>query len=415
MDSLTHLIAGALTPLAFRGTPKRAALVGFGIAAGELPDVDIFFGAGAEALLTLHRGITHSLFWQPVMVLFVVIPFYLWLQCRGPALLPPHSPSPPQGRRKRRNAQRGLEAFGFGRMWLIALAAVLLHIYLDCMTTFGTQILLPFSDVRVGLPALFIVDPLLTLPALAFLLYALRLKPEAPPARYSPRSRTAARIALAWLLLYPLACLGVNAAATAGLAPVLAGTLPGAGAQTAPPACGSLGAPRLRLMPEPFSPFIWKAVIEEGDKRHMGATALWAADKTALDSYARPDPRLYAALKGQHSLFAAFEAFAPLMVQMERPAPDAAQANGRGAVKEYAFMDLRYVIAPASPVRLAGRSDPNFILEARVDDAKNLLAYRFLHRGNDAANTPWTAPDAPEPDAYEQHRDGQDKPGPFAR
>jgi hypothetical protein len=48
MDSLTHLVAGALTPLAFRGAPKRAAVVAFGICAGELPDMDVFFGASIE-------------------------------------------------------------------------------------------------------------------------------------------------------------------------------------------------------------------------------------------------------------------------------------------------------------------------------------------------------------------------------
>ena len=82
MDSLTHLVAGALTPLAFPGAPKRAAVLGFGIAVGELPDMDIFFGSTPEALLVLHRGFTHALVWQPLLVLLAVIPFYLWLRCK---------------------------------------------------------------------------------------------------------------------------------------------------------------------------------------------------------------------------------------------------------------------------------------------------------------------------------------------
>ena len=85
MDSLTHLVAGALTPLAFPGAPKRAAVLGFGIAVGELPDMDIFFGSTPEALLVLHRGFTHALVWQPLLVLLAVIPFYLWLRCKPAA------------------------------------------------------------------------------------------------------------------------------------------------------------------------------------------------------------------------------------------------------------------------------------------------------------------------------------------
>ena len=83
MDSLTHLVAGALTPLAFPHMPKRAAILGFGIAVGELPDMDVLFGVSPEALLMLHRGITHSLIWQPVLALVAVLPFFIWMQCKS--------------------------------------------------------------------------------------------------------------------------------------------------------------------------------------------------------------------------------------------------------------------------------------------------------------------------------------------
>ena len=412
MDSLTHLVAGALTPLAFRGTPKRAAVIGFGIAVGELPDIDILFGVSAEALLALHRGITHSLIWQPVLVLIAVLPFYIWLHCRGAGLIPIRE-APTAARAAcmpgsdLEPGPDGLGAFGFGRMYCVALFAVFTHIYLDCMTTFGTQALLPFSGLRVGFAAMFIVDLLMTLPILALLTAALRQPPDIVPpvsprrrgsepaapglgyAFVSGKSRRLARIGLAWVLLYPLLSLSVNHIAAAVLGPSL--TEPPLSAQTGDGNPPPRFAPdRLVLMTEPFSPFVWKAIVDQGDSWRTGTLRLLSPGDTRLDrEYAKPEPLLYETLKKQHPIFAMFEDFAPLMTQRERPAEPLVQKDYMSPVTEYSFLDLRYVIAPDSPARLVGRNDPNFVLEARVNEGGALLAYRFLQRGKDK-DTPWT-------------------------
>ena len=392
MDTLTHLVAGALTPLAFPGAPKRAAILGFGIAVGELPDIDIFFGSTPEALMVIHRGITHALAWQPVLALLAVLPFYLWLRCKNVSP-PPAVCSAPDGRIASGILPAPVDAgrFGLGSLCLVALFALYTHIYLDCMTTFGTQIFLPFSAARVGFASMFIVDLLLTLPALALMIYAWRLKPDylaapadslagprpdrrggpAPAAFASARSRRIARIGLAWILLYPLASLGVNAAATALYSPVLA---PGNS---------------LRLLTEPFSPFVWKAVVEENHTYRMATLFLASAKEPRWQRFAQPEPMLYETLKRQHPIFRQFETFAPLMVQTERPASYLTQTEYAENITEYAFADLRYLMSPDSPARFFGRTDPNFILEARVNDSGGLLAYRFLRRGK-LESTPWT-------------------------
>ena len=380
MDTLTHLVAGALTPLAFPGAPKRAAVLGFGIAVGELPDIDIFFGTTPEALMVVHRGITHALVWQPLMALLAVIPFYLWLRCKPAAPVPIGQDNPPY---------RESARFGLGSLYLVALFAVYTHIYLDCMTTFGTQIFLPFSAVRVAFPSMFIVDLLLTLPALGLMVYAWRLQPEyftpasdslagpragartSPAAFASARARRIARIGLAWMLVYPLVSLGVNAAVTAVRAPFLA---PGAS---------------LRLLTEPFSPFVWKAVVEKGRVYRMATLFPASANEPYFQTFVQPEPMLYETLKRQHPIFRQFEDFAPMMVQMDRPTSSLTQAAYEEKITEYAFADLRYLMSPDSPARFFGRSDPNFILEARINDSGALLAYRFLRRGK-LESTPWT-------------------------
>lgn len=387
MDSLTHLVAGALTPLAFPGAPRRGALLGFGIIAGELPDIDIFFGNSPEALMVLHRGITHALIWQPVLALIILLLFYLWMQ-RG--TVKPVPGFPPWTLFSGKDIPIGSSSvrFGAGSLYLVALFALYTHIYLDCMTTFGTQILLPFSNTRVGFPSMFIVDLALTLPALALMVYVWTRKPEyrevtgalrcgmgrarvvGTAVLASPKARRAARVGLAWILLYPLAALGVNAAATAVYAPKLAQGKP------------------LILLTEPFSPFVWKAVIDEGKTYRMGTLYLASSASPEFETFIQPEPMLYETLKKQNEIFRYFEDFAPLMIQSERAAGYGIQAEYGGNVTEYSFADLRYLMSPRSPARFFGRTDPNFILEARVSESGTLLAYRFLQRGN-LESTPW--------------------------
>jgi inner membrane protein len=249
--------------------------------------------------------------------------------------------------------------------------------------------------MRVALPALFIIDPVLTLPVLTLFILALRAAPDIIPARagdttgfafVSARSQKLARIGLAWILLYPLLSLGVNATLTAWLTPSF--TAPQAISQEAPQA-----ASRLILMTEPFSPFVWKAIVDDGPAYRMSALfPLWHLDPPGMEKeliFNKPDPQLYDALMRQNALFGQFRDFSPLMVQLQRPVNPAVQLDYKEPVSEYIFVDLRYITPPDSPARWFGRTDPIFMLEARVNSSGALLAYRFLKRGHDAGNTPW--------------------------
>jgi inner membrane protein len=281
------------------------------------------------------------------------------------------------------------------------------------MTTFGTQVLLPFSGARIALPAMFIVDPLLTLPLLLLLCRALRLPPEHMPrppagnpfspgrgsALYSAESRRLARTGLAWVILYPLACLGVNAAAAALLEPSLAPPSPpffsGANADHAHTLAGDDDAAprfarqRLQLLTEPFSPFFWKAVVDEGPSYRISTLFLFNPGRERLEHrFAKPEPEVYAHLQRQLPLFSWFEDFSPLLTQTTRPANALVQAEHGQMVFECAFVDVRYLISPESPARWVGRDDPNFVLEARITSRGGLLAYRLLQRGI-AVDTPW--------------------------
>jgi len=119
----------------------KAALLGAG--AGALPDIDVLFsitGDFVDQLIT-HRGITHSLFFAPI-----VGPALGWLIWY---------------REKRRDASIGHER---RTAWIIAMTAALLsHPLLDLLTPYGTQLLLPFSNARFAINAMPIIDPIYTL------------------------------------------------------------------------------------------------------------------------------------------------------------------------------------------------------------------------------------------------------------
>jgi hypothetical protein len=76
------------------------------------------------------------------------------------------------------------------------------------------------------------------------------------------------------------------------------------------------------------------------------------------------------------------------MVQGERKISPLAQREYSRPVRELFFVDMRYLMSPQGAARLIHRTDPNFVLEARMDDRGQLLAYRFLQRGKDQ-DKPW--------------------------
>lgn len=152
MDPLTHSFLGMATALvvARRSTPRgQVALAG--LAAGLLPDTDVFLRNAADPLFFIeyHRHFTHSLAFSPVIAALAV--GIAWLICRviarrSIALVPLLLPA-----------------------WLAGLS----HIFCDLWTSYGTRVWWPFSDARVSLDWLAVVDPLLTLPLLVLTVLAL--------------------------------------------------------------------------------------------------------------------------------------------------------------------------------------------------------------------------------------------------
>ena len=168
MDPLTQGTVGAVAALcvARPGELRAAAAAGFG--AGLLADVDVFIRSARDPLLFLefHRQFTHSLVFVPIGGALAA--GLLW------PLLRRHLP--------------------LLRLLLFCTLGYATHGLLDACTTYGTQLLWPFSDRRIAWSVVSVVDPGFTLPVLALLGVAL--------AKRSPAwGRVALAVALAYLSL----------------------------------------------------------------------------------------------------------------------------------------------------------------------------------------------------------------------
>ncbi len=145
MDPVSQAALGAVVGQAagHRRLGYRAAVVG--ALAGALPDVDVLFSLGGDYFdqLILHRGITHSLFFAPV-----VGPLLGALAWRLEARRAPPGGGDRRGR--------------LGTWILVTTLALLSHPLLDYLTPYGTQLLLPFSRTRFAVNAMPIIDPVYT-------------------------------------------------------------------------------------------------------------------------------------------------------------------------------------------------------------------------------------------------------------
>ena len=130
MDPLTHGLLGASFGQALCGRALgRRALV-WGAILGMAPDLDVVMNAtGPTGEWLWHRGATHALLFGPVVGPPVGLGLQRW---KGGALRP----------------------------WtVLAMVALFSHPLLDLFTSYGTQLLAPFSRKRFALDAVAIIDP----------------------------------------------------------------------------------------------------------------------------------------------------------------------------------------------------------------------------------------------------------------
>jgi inner membrane protein len=232
VDTLTHGFAGVLLARALPGTEdeslgrafsRREAWLGF--CAAMFPDADALVSPfSPEFYITQHRGLTHS---------FVLLPLWAVALALVASFRPPAAAGGPGSRARR---------IFHARLAAVTGVAVLSHVLMDWITSWGTMFFSPLDWSRFALDWVFILDAILT----GLLLLGLVGMWVVAARRGLARSRAAARAGLLAATVYVFFCGARHAEADR----LLAHLSPAAVARA--------------TIPQPGSPDRWLLLADDG-------------------------------------------------------------------------------------------------------------------------------------------------------
>tara|TARA_X000001036_G_scaffold100255_1_gene93438 strand:+ start:1411 stop:2409 length:999 start_codon:yes stop_codon:yes gene_type:complete len=169
MDPLSQGVIGAVA--AQQKTTKNHFVIAtiLGFLSGMAADLDIFIRSSNDPLLYLefHRQFTHSLIFIPIGgFLCAIFFYYLFLRNKD---------------------------ITFKQTYIYSTLGYATHGLLDSCTTYGTQLLWPFTDDRVAWNTISIIDPLFTIPLLSLIILAVIKK-----------KKIISYLALFWVIFYSI-------------------------------------------------------------------------------------------------------------------------------------------------------------------------------------------------------------------
>jgi len=270
----------------------------FCIIAAWLPDIDnLVTFLGPELYLIHHRGITHSFAGGIILSSLLVGVFSLFIK-----------------------------SFPIIKGLIISFSMILLHIYLDLATSYGTQIFYPFNNTRYSLDAVYIVDLFYTFSIAGICLLSFRSKSH---------KRRIAAIGLAWILIYPVICLGIRHTVLYRVESELQRN--------------RISFEKVHISPELFT-FSTKNFIRF-DK----------AEPYAFKKFGE-----YASIFNTYAWFASY----PVM-----------KTENTGQRRLITFGDLRFYSTIDFVRKLLKNNEPPFSLTARVDESRKVMEYYYYKPG----------------------------------
>ena len=145
---------------------ENIILIGFiGFLAGLAPDLDVLIRSEDDPILFLeyHRQFSHSLFFIPIGSFFIALFIFPFVR----------------------------SLMSLKMVYIASFLGYATHGLLDACTSYGTQLLWPFSDQRVTWNNISIVDPIFTVPIVILLAIAI-----------TKRKRIFSFIAIGWITFY---------------------------------------------------------------------------------------------------------------------------------------------------------------------------------------------------------------------
>ncbi|WP_263910937.1 metal-dependent hydrolase [Achromobacter sp. 79A6] len=228
MDSVTQAVLGAGIQGALLGRVQGRRALFYGAALATLPDLDVLMRyPDPVSLMTYHRGFSHSIF-----VLTGLAALLTWL-------IRKYWPQAPYSGRRL-----------FLTLWLVLVT----HPLLDAFTVYGTQLFWPIPSIPESWSAVFIIDPLYTVPLLLAAVYATAVG----------MTRSARRV-LAGALVFSTAYLGFG----------LAGRIAAEHRVRDAMQAQGIAVTELRAMPMPLNTLLWRVIAKTPDGHYYEAVSSW--------------------------------------------------------------------------------------------------------------------------------------------
>lgn len=216
MDSLSQMVLGAAVGEAVLGKKIGNRAVVIGAVAGTIPDLDVIANPFLSPIqaLDFHRGISHSLLFSVLApIILAAITFFFFKKeihrkskyRLGISIIPllllifisltaAYSAISVQAYwalaiclaallffgipiiRYIKKEPSSIESPSYINWYWFFFWTILTHIILDVFTSYGTQIFMPFSNARIALSSVSVVDPLYTIPFCFFVLIIMLMR-----------------------------------------------------------------------------------------------------------------------------------------------------------------------------------------------------------------------------------------------
>ncbi len=233
MDSITQIVLGAAAGEAVLGKKVGNKAMLWGAIAGTVPDLDVLakFFLDDVSMNEFHRSFSHSILFSIIFApILGRLAFYL---------------------------HKKLAVSWKDWSWLM-FWALFTHPLLDAHTAFGTQLFWPLP-YKITYNNIFIVDPLYTIPFMAFLILAMTKKKEDPRRAYYNH------LGIIVSCSYMVLTLGFKGIAHSQFQQALSGQ--------------KLNLVQLEVKPTPLNALLWCGYVETSDNFMLGYYSLLAPSR----------------------------------------------------------------------------------------------------------------------------------------
>lgn len=320
MDNITHTLTGAIASKAGSEQHHTRLIFWIVLVAANLPDIDFLLQFFGDRIFYMehHRGLSHSFVFAPFFAAFVAL--ILKLSVKGIA---------------------------FKLVFVYTFIGIVIHIFFDLITSFGTMIFYPVTDARYALDLIFIIDPWLTGSMIVFLILGRRFKIHRKKIMWG---------AIAFIAVYFLLAF-VNREIVRSKADDYFTGL-------------GIEYQRMIILPQPFAITNWMVAVETGDAAYQIFTNTFQhPDKYFVFDYPLIEPNKFIYIAKNTGEVEFFKWFARL------PVYDYYRTDEGNHVVEY--YDLQFIFNPRLAERFNVSSRAPFVLRITFHDDGTLIATEF--------------------------------------